>query len=163
MVIRPSLLLLLILLLFLSLGSSSSTFVGCGSGDVNGFAAFGCSGGNNDDPCDYIVTVQVTALLDADSSPLPGATVYINTGDSNSINTRVTNSAGQVFWNDTSFLTGFSADCGGQDVGTVEPYDSDTVFIWHVLISSFGLTPVDTMITVDRLTRDIILTVRMEP
>ena len=160
---RPSLLLLLILLLFLSLGSSSSTFVGCGSGGDTGFVAFGCSGGNNDDPCDYIVTVQMTVLLDADSSPVPGATVYIDTGASNSINTRVTDSAGQAFWNDTAFLTGFSADCGGQDVGTVEPYDSDTVFTWHVFISSFGLTPVDTVITVTRQTRDLVLTVRMEP
>ena len=105
----------------------------------------------------------MTVLLDADSSPVPGATVYIDTGASNSINTRVTDSAGQAFWNDTSFLTGFSADCEGQDVGTVEPYDSDTVFTWHVFSSSFGLTPVDTVINVTRQTRDLVLTVRMEP
>ena len=160
---RPSLLLLLILLLFLSLGSSSSTFVGCGSGGVSGFAVLGCSGGNNDDPCDYIVTVQMTVLLDADSSPLPGATVYIDTGASDSINTRVTDSAGQAFWNDTSFLTGFSADCEGQDVGTVEPYDSDTTFTYDLLVSTSGMAPAGTVVTVDRQTRDIVLTMRMRP
>jgi hypothetical protein len=160
---RPSLSLLLLLLLFLSLGSSSSTFVGCGSGGDTGFAAFGCSGGNNDDPCDYIVTVQVTALLDADSSPLPGATVYIDTGASDSINTRVTDFAGQAFWNDTAFLTGFSADCGGQDVGTVEPYDSNTTFSYDLFVSASGLAPAGTVITVTRQTRDLALIVRMEP
>ncbi|MDF1525394.1 MAG: hypothetical protein RRA15_03965 [bacterium] len=160
---RPSLLLLLILLLFLSLGSSSSTFVGCGSGDVNGFAAFGCSGGNKDDPCDYIVTVQVTVLLDADSSPVPGATVYIDTGASNSINTRVTNSAGQAFWNDTSFLTGFSADCGGQDVGTVEPYDQNTSFSSDLLVSAPGLAPFNTVLTINRESRNIALVVELLP
>ena len=160
---RPSLLLLLILLLFLSLGSSSSTFVGCGSGGGTGFAAFGCSGGNNDDPCDYIVTVQMTVLLDADSSPVPGATVYINTGVSNSINTRVTDSAGQAFWNDTSFLTGFSADCGGQDVGTVEPYDPDTSFFYDLLVSAPGFAPSITVFTINREPRNIALIIKMFP
>ena len=162
---RPSLLLLLLLILplFLSLGSSSSTFVGCGSGDVNGFASFGCSGGNNDDPCDYIVTVQVTARLDADSSPLPGATVYIDTGASDSINTRVTDSAGQAFWNDTSFLTGFSADCGGQDVGTVEPYDPDTSFFYDLLVSAPGFAPSTTVFMINRESRNIALIIKMFP
>ncbi|MCJ7499253.1 hypothetical protein MUP29_03260, partial [bacterium] len=122
-----------------------------------------CSGGNNDDPCDYIVTVQMTVLLDADSSPVPGATVYIDTGASNSINTRVTDSAGQAFWNDTSFLTGFSADCEGQDVGTVEPYDTETTFTYDLLVTASGMAPVGTTITVDRQTRDLELIVRMGP
>lgn len=137
--------------------------MGCGSGGDTGFAAFGCSGGNNDDPCDYIVTVQVTTLLDADSSPLPGATVYIDTGASDSSNTRVTDSAGQAFWNDTSFLTGFSADCEEQDVGTVEPYDTDTTFTYDLLVTASGMAPAGTVITVDRQTRDIVLTVKMGP
>ena len=142
---------------------SSSTFVGCGSGDVSGFAAFGCSSGNGDDPCDYIVTVQVTVLLDADSSPVPGATVSIGTGLPDSINTRVTDSAGQAFWNDTSFLTGFSADCGGLDVGTVEPYDPDTSFTYGLLVSASGLAPAGTVITIDRQTRNLELNVLMKP
>ena len=160
---RPSLLLLLILLLLFSLGSSSSTFVGCGSGGVSGFAVLGCSTGDNDDPCDYIVTVQVTVLMDTNNSPVPDATVYINTGDPDSINTRVTDSEGQVSWKDTSFLTGFSAECGGQDVGTVEPYDSGTTFTWDILVTASGLAPAGTTITVDRQTRDLEVTVRMEP
>ena len=160
---RPSLLLLLILLLFLSLGSSSSTFVGCGSGGDTGFAVLGCSSGNKDDPCDYIVTVQVTVLLDADSSPIQGATVFIDTGSPDTFNTLVTDSAGQVFWDDTFFLTGFSADCGGLNIGTVEPYDSDTTFTWDIFVTASGLAPAGTTITVDRQTRNLELTVRMEP
>lgn len=160
---RPSLLLLLLLLLFLSLGSSSSTtFIGCGSGNVNGFAAFGCSGAD-DDPCDYIVTAEVTVLLDADSSPVQGATVYIDTGPPDSFNTMVTDTAGQVFWDDTAFLTGFSADCGGEDVGTVEPYDSDTSFTYALLVTASGLAPAGTVIAIDRKSRDLALIVRMEP
>jgi hypothetical protein len=160
---RPSLLLLLILLLFLSLGSSSGTFVGCGSGDVSGFAAFGCSGGNNDDPCDYIVTIDITVLLDADSSPIQGATVFIDTGPPDVFNTMTTDSSGQAFWGDTAFLTGFSAECGGVDVGTVEPYDLDTSFSYDLLVTASGLASAGTVITVDRQTRDLELTVRMEP
>ena len=137
--------------------------MGCGSGDVNGFAAFGCSGGNNDDPCDYIVTVQVTTLLDADSSPVPGATVYIDTGASDSSNTRVTDSAGQAFWDDTSFITGFSADCEGQDVGTVEPYDSNTSFSYDLFVSASGLAPASTLLTVTRQTRDLNFSLRLSP
>jgi len=156
---RPSLLLLLILLLFLSLGSSD-TFVGCGSTGVVGFAAFGCSSGNGDDPCDYVVTLQVTVLLDADDSPVQGATVTIDTNPPDSIST---DSSGQAFWDDTSFLTGFSADCEGQDVGTVEPYDPDTSFTWDVLVSVSGLTPATIVLTVNRGSRDIALIVRLFP
>jgi len=161
---RPSLILLLILLLFLSLGSSSgTTFVGCGSGNVNGFAAFGCSGAE-DDPCDFIVTAQVTVLLDADSSPVVGATVYIDTGPPDAFNTLVTDSSGDVLWNDTAFLTGFSADCGGEDVGTVEPYDSDTSFTYALLVTASGqAAPAGTLITIDRQTRDITLSFRLSP
>lgn len=158
---RPSLLLLLILLLFLSLGSSGTTFVGCGSGSVNGFAAFGCSSASDDDPCDFIVTVEVTVLLDADDSPVQGATVYIGTGPPDTVNTRVTDSTGQVFWDDTAFLTGFSARCGGMDVGTVEPYDSGTSFTWDLLVSAPGLATAGTVITIDRRTKDLVITVRM--
>ena len=156
---RLSLLLLLILLLFLSLGSSG-TFVGCGSAGVGGFAAFGCSSGNGDDPCDYVVTLQVTVLLDADDSPVQGATVTIDTNPPDSIST---DSSGQAFWDDTSFLTGFSADCEGQDVGTVEPYDTDTSFPWDVLVSASGLAPATTVFTVNRGSRDIALIVRLFP
>jgi hypothetical protein len=159
---RPSLILLFILLLFLSLGSSSAT-VGCGSGNVNGFAVFGCSGNTDDDPCDYIVTVQVTVILDVDSTPVPGATVYIDTGPPDAYNTKITDSTGMVLWDDTAFLTGFSADCDGEDVGTVEPYDPDTSFYWDVLITASGLAPAGTVIAIDRETRDLELTVRMEP
>lgn len=160
---RPSLLLLLILLLFLSLGSSSSTFVGCGSGSVNGFAAFGCSGDTDDDPCDYIVTVQVTILLDADSTPVPGATVHFDTGPPDAFNTLMTDSFGQAYWSDTAFLTGFSARCDAQDVGTVEPYDPETSFSYDLLVTASGLAPAGTVITIDRQTRDVEITVRMEP
>jgi hypothetical protein len=156
---RPSLLLLLILLLFLSLGSSD-TFVGCGSVGGGGFAAFGCSSGNGDDPCDYVVTLQVTVLLNADDSPVQGATVTIDTNPPDSIST---DSSGQAFWDDTSFLTGFSADCEGQDVGTVEPYDPDTSFTWDVLVSVSGLTPATIVLTVNRGSRDIALIVRLFP
>ncbi len=159
---RPSLFILLLLLLFLSLGSSS-TFVGCGSAGVSGFAAFGCSSGNGDDPCDYIVTLQVTVILNTDDSPVQGATVFIDTGPPDSINTRVTDSAGQAFWNDTSFFTGFSADCGGQDIGTVEPYDTDTSFTYDLLVNASGLTPSTTVFTVNRGSRDIVLKVRLLP
>jgi hypothetical protein len=159
---RPSLLLLLILLLFLSLGASG-TFVGCGSAGVGGFAAFGCSSDTGDDPCDYVVTFQVTVLLDADDSPVQGATVFINTGAPNTLNTRVTDSSGQTFWDDTSFITGFSADCGGRDVGTVEPYDPDTSFFYDVLVSASGLAPSTTVFTINRNSRDIALTVKLFP
>jgi hypothetical protein len=159
---RPSLLLLLLLLLFLSLGSSS-TFVGCGSAGVSGFAAFGCSSGGGDDPCDFIVTLQVTVLLNTDDSPVQGATVFIDTGPPDSINTRVTDSAGQVFWNDTAFLTGFSADCGGQDIGTVEPYNPNTSFSYNLLVSASGLTPSTTVLIVNRESRDWALKIKLLP
>jgi len=158
---RPSLLLLLILLLFLTLGSSGTTFVGCGSGDVNGFAAFGCSSGSHDDPCDYIVTVQVTVLQEADGTPVEGASVYIDTGPPDTINTKVTDSSGTVLWDDTAFITGFSARCGGMDVGTVEPYDGDTSFTYDILVNASGQVPGSTMITVDRQTRDLEITVSL--
>jgi hypothetical protein len=160
---RPSLLILLLLLLFLSLGSNS-TFVGCGSSGVSGGGVFACfSSGSNDDPCDFVVSVQVTILLDSDSSPVQGATVFIDTGPSDPINTRVTDIAGQVFWNDTSFLTGFSADCDGQDVGTVEPYDTNTSFSYDLLVTAPGLVPAGTVITIDRQTRDLEMTLRIGP
>ena len=157
---RPSLLLLLLLLLFLSLGSAeTATFVGCGSVGVGGYAAFGCSTGSGDDPCDYIVTVQATVLLDADSSPLQGASVTIDTGIVS--DTKVTDTAGQVKWDDTAFLTGFSADCGGKDVGTVEPYDDNTAFTYAVIVSAPGFAPAVTSLTITRSSRDISLTVRI--
>ncbi len=159
---RPSLILLLILLLSLSLGSSS-TYVGCGSGGVNGFAAFGCLTGNEEDPCDYIVTVKVTVLMAADNSPIQGATVTIDTGPPDPVNTQVTDSTGVAYWGDTAFLTGFSAECGGKDVGTVAPYDHDTSFSYDLLVTASGLAPTGTVITIDRQTRDLVLTVRMEP
>jgi hypothetical protein len=159
---RPSLLLLLLLLLLLTLGSSS-TFVGCGSGSVSGFAAIGCSSETSDDPCDYIVTVEVTVLLEADNSPIQGATVFIDAGPPDSINTRMTDFSGRVFWHDTAFLTGFSAQCDGVEVGTVEPYDADTSFTYDVLVTAPGLGPTGTMITIDRQTRVLELTVTMEP
>ena len=159
---RPSLLLLLLLLLLLSIGSSStSTYVGCGTVGVGGFAAFACIPGEGDDPCDYIVTLQVTVLLAADDSPVHGATVYINTGPPDAINTRLTDASGQVFWDDTSFLTGFSAECGGQDVGTVEPYDEDTVFNYDLMASAPGLAPAFTVFTVDRMSRDLAVLLRL--
>lgn len=154
---RPSLLLLLLLLMLLSLGSSTSTFVGCGTGDVNGFAAFGCSGGGGDDPCDYIVTLGVT-VLDSGDFPVPGATVTI---DSNPPDSAITDPSGQVFWKDTSFLTGYSANCDGEDVGTVEPYDSDTAFTWDVIVTASGFAPANTFFTINRQTRDVELTVRL--
>ena len=161
---RPSLFLLLILLLFLSLGSSSTTtFVGCGSGDVSGFAATGCSRGTGEDPCNYIVTVEVTVLLEADDSPVQGATVYIDTGPPDDFNTSVTGSSGRVLWEDTAFLTGFSADCGGQEVGTVEPYDAGTSFAYDLFVTAPGLAPAGTVITVDRQTRDTVLMMRLGP
>jgi hypothetical protein len=156
---RPSLLLLLLFLLFLSLGSSS-TFVGCGSGEVTGFAAFGCSPGNGDDPCDYIVTVQVTVLLDADNSPVQGATVTIDTDPPDSMSTDF---SGQVFWDNTAFLTGFSAECEGLDVGTVEPYDLDTSFTYDLLVTASGLAPASTVLTVTRHSRDIKISLRLVP
>jgi len=160
---RPSLLLLLLLLLSLSLGTSSATYVGCGSGSVTGSAAIGCSSGTDDDPCDYVVTVEVTVLLDADGSPVQGATVFIDTGPPDPVNTRVTDSSGQAVWDDTAFLTGFSARCGGKDVGTVEPYDADTSFIYDLLVTASGLAPAGTVITVDRRTRALVVAVTMGP
>jgi len=160
---RPSLFLLLLLLLFLSLGSNG-TFVGCGSGGVSGGGTFACfSSGSDDDPCDFVVTVRVTVLLNADDSPVQGATVFIDSGPPDSINTQVTDSAGQALWNDTAFLTEFSADCGGQNIGTVEPYDTDTSFPYDLLVTAPGLAPAGTVITIDRQTRDLVLTVRVGP
>lgn len=161
---RPSLFLLLLLLLFLSLGTTStSTVVGCGTAGVGGAAVVGCAFDGDDDPCDHIVTLQVTVVLDADSTPIQGATVFIDTGQPDAVNTRVTDSTGQVFWEDTSFLTGFSATCGGQEVGTVEPYDTDTVFSWDLHVSASGFAPASTVLTVTRESAAIDLTVRMSP
>ena len=141
------------------MGSSTSTFVGCGSGDVNGFAAFGCSGGDEDDPCDYIVTVKIT-VLDSSDIPVQGATVTI---DSNPPDSIISDSSGQVFWDDTSFLTGYSASCDGKDVGTVEPYDSNTAFTWDVIVTASGFSPASTLFTINRQTRDVALTLRLGP
>jgi len=129
---------------------------------VSGFAVFGCSSGD-DDPCDHIVTVRVTALLAADDSPVQGATVFIDTGPPDTLNTRVTDISGQTFWDDTSFLTGFSADCGGQDVGTVEPYDPNTSLFYDLLVSAPGFAPSTTVFTIDRETRNIALILKMFP
>jgi hypothetical protein len=138
--------------------------VGCGSGDANGHASFGCSSATSDDPCDYIVTVQVTVLFDADNSPIAGATVHIDTGEPDTFNTLVTDISGQVLWDDTAFLTGFSAQCDGKDVGTVEPYDRETSFTWGLLVTaSTQAAPASTLITIDRQTRDVELTVWMKP
>jgi hypothetical protein len=152
---------LLVILVFLSLGSSD-IFVGCGSGG-GGSAGFACISGGDDDPCDYIVTVQVTVLLASDNSPLQGATVTIGSDPPDVINTKVTDEDGRAFWDDTSFITGFSADCSGQTVGTVEPYDPDTSFSHDVLVSAAGLAPLSTVFNIDRDARDIELTVRMQP
>lgn len=161
---RTSLLLLLLLLLFLSLGvSETTTFVGCGTVGVGGAAAFGCSTGSGDDPCDFIVTLQTTVLLDADSSPIQGATVTIDTGPPDAVNTMVTDPLGQVFWDDTAFLTGFSADCGGMNVGTVEPYDDNTSFTYDLIVSAPGFAPAVTSFTITRSSGGISLTVRIPP
>jgi hypothetical protein len=130
---------------------------------VSGFAVIGCSSGTSDDPCDHIVTVEVTVLLEADDSAIQGATVFIDTGPPDSINTRMTDISGQVFWDDTAFLTGFSAQCGGEEVGTVEPYDEDTIFTYDLLVTASGLAPAGTIITIDRQTRALKLSLRMGP
>ncbi len=161
---RPSLLLLLVLLLFLSLGSSStSTTIGCGSAGFSVGAFIGCTGEGEEDPCDYVVTLLVTVVIAADGSPVEGATVTVDTGPPDAFNTRVTGASGQATWTDTAFLTGFSARCDGEDVGTVEPYDPGTSFSWDLLVTAPGLAPAGAIITINRGTRDLALTVRMEP
>jgi len=157
---RP-LLLLLLFLLFLSLGADGA-LVGCGLGG-DGSVGFACITSSGEDPCRYIVTVQATTLLAADSSPVSGATVTIGMDPPDSTNTRITDANGNAFWDDTSFLTGFSSECDGQDVGTVEPYLPDTSFSYDVLVSAPGLAPVSTILTIDRKTRDIVLIFLMEP
>jgi hypothetical protein len=158
---RPSLFLLLLFLLLFSLGADSG-FVGCGF-NGNGSAGIACTTGNNDDPCDYVVTVQATVLLAADDSPVQGAAVHIVTGPPDDDNTRTTDSNGIAFWDDTAFLTGFSADCDGQSVGTVEPYEAGTSFSWLVSISATGFAHASTLLTINRQTRDAALTFRLAP
>jgi hypothetical protein len=155
-----SVLLLLAIPIFLSLGTND-VFVGCGLGG-GGSAGFACTTGGEDDPCDYIVTVLVTVLLDSDSSPLQGATVTVGNQPPDAINTKLTDQDGHAFWGDSSFITGFSANCSDQNVGTVEPYHPDTSFSNDVLVSASGLSPLATVLTIDRNTRDVEMTVRME-
>jgi hypothetical protein len=151
---------LLAVLIFLSLGADN-VFVGCGLGG-NGSAGFACSTGGGDDPCDYVVTILATVLLASDNSPLQGATVTIGNDPPDAINTRISDEKGHAFWDDTSFITGYSANCSGQAAGTVEPYDSDTSFSHDVIVSASGYAPLLTVLTIDRDSRDVELTVRME-
>ena len=152
--------LLLILLLFLSLGADSA-FVGCGLGG-DGSAGIACRTSCGDDPCDYIVTVQATVLLAADDSPVRGATVIISSDPPDAITTtRITDDEGIALWDDTSLLTRYSADCDGIMVGTVEPYDDDTLFTYDVLASATGLAPAATVLTINRQSRDIALIFRL--
>ena len=153
--------LLLLLLLFLSLGANSG-FVGCGLGG-GGSTGIACIASSEDNPCNYIVTIQATVLLEADDTPIQGATVTIGSNPPDEINTRITDAKGIGQWDDTSFLTGFSAECGGDDVGTVEPYDSETSFSYDVLVTATGLAPAGTVMMIDRQSRDIALVFRMEP
>jgi hypothetical protein len=157
---KRSVLLLLATLIFLSLGAND-VFVGCGLGG-GGSSGFACTTGGEEDPCDYIVTVQVTVLLASISSPLQGVTVTIGNELPDAFNTRLTDQDGHASWDDTSFITGFSANCSDRNVGTVEPYHSDTSFSHDVLVSASGLSPFATVLTIDRNTRDVGLTVRME-
>lgn len=157
---RPALLPLLVILIFLSLGTDE-VFVGCGSGG-SGRAGFACVHRERDDACDYVVTIQVTVLQAADNSPLEAATVTIGSDPPDEVNTRITGGDGIAYWDDTSFITGFSADCSGQSVGTVEPYEPDTSFSHNVLVSASGFAPLVTVLTIDRNSRDVALTVRME-
>ena len=150
---------LLAILVYLSLGSGD-VFVGCGSG-VNGSAGFACQHSAEEDPCDYIVTVEVTVLAAADDSPQQAATVTIGSDPPDTVNTVTTDEDGRAFWDDTSFITGFSAECGGRSVGTVEPYDTETSFTHGVIVSAQGFAPVSTVFSIDRDTRDVELTVRM--
>ena len=152
---------LLAILLFLSLGANNA-FVGCGLGG-GGSAGIACTTGGDEDPCDYIVFVQATVLLAVGSSPVQGAEVTIGNDPPEDFNTRTTDEAGLAYWDDTSFITGFSADCGDQNVGTVEPYDRDTSFSHNVLVSASGLAPLSTVLTINRQTRNVSLTFMMTP
>jgi len=161
MFMKPSFLPLLGILVFLSLGSSD-VFVGCGSGGGSS-AGIACSRGGENNPCDFIVTLQVTVLQASDNSPLQAATVTVGSDPPDEINTRITDQNGIAYWGDTSFITGFSADCSGQTVGTVEPYEQDTAFSHDVLVSASGFAPFFTIFTIDRDSRDLELTIMMEP
>ncbi|MDF1535754.1 MAG: hypothetical protein P1S46_04525 [bacterium] len=100
---RRSTLLLLVLLLFLSLGAETVYF-GCGSPGVSVGGVSSCGTADpEDDPCDHIVTLQVTVLRAADSSPVAGATVHIATGLPDNTNTVITDETGIARWDDTSF------------------------------------------------------------
>jgi hypothetical protein len=105
----------------------------------------------------------VTVLQEADGSPVQDATVYVDTGPSDSINTKLTDTAGQALWADTAFITGFSARCGGQDIGTVEPYDKNTRFTFDILVSAPSYAMSGTSFTVSRGSRDISIAVRLSP
>jgi hypothetical protein len=153
--------LLLLLLLSLTLGANSG-FVGCGLGG-GGSAGIACISSSSDNPCDYIVTIEVNVLLAANDTPVQGATVTIGSNPPDMINTRTTDANGIATWSDTSFLTGFSAECSGEDVGTVEPYGSETSFDYDVLVTAPGLAPAGTVLTINRKSRDIVLVFRMEP
>lgn len=151
---------LLAILVFLSIGSND-VFVGCGSRE-GGRAGIACTSGGEDDPCDYVVTIQVTVLQAADNNPVEAATVTIGNDPPDEFNTRVTDVGGIAYWDDTSFITGFSAECAGRSVGTVEPYDQGTSFTHDVLVSAPGFAPISTVLTIDRNSREIELTVRLE-
>lgn len=152
--------LLLLLLLFLSLGANSG-FVGCGLGG-GGSAGIACIASSEDNPCDYIVTIEATVLDVADDTPIQGATVTIGSNTTDPGLTRITEPDGTATWNDTSFLTGFSAECDGEDVGTVEPYDSETSFPYVVLVTATDFAQASTVLTINRWSRDIALVFRME-
>ena len=151
---------MLLLLLFLALGADSA-FMGCGL-EGDGSAGIACRTSCGDNPCDYIVTVQATVLLDADDSPVQGATVTISSDPPNGITTtRTTDDEGIALWDDTSLLTRYSADCDGVMVGTVEPYNHDTLFTYDVLVSAPGLAPAATVLAINRQSRDIALVFRL--
>ena len=151
---------LLAILVFFSLGSQDA-FVGCGlGGDTR--AGIACVHGGEDDPCDYIVTLHVTVLLASDNSPIQGATATIGNDPPDEINTKATDENGQAYWDDTSFITGFSAECSDRTVGTVEVYDQDTVFTHDVIVTAQGYAPALTVFSIDRDTRKVEIIVSME-
>ncbi len=115
-----------------------------------------------DDPCDYVVTLQVTVMLAADGSPVEGATVHVGTDPPDNTNTITTDGAGIARWEDTSFITGFSAQCGDELVGTVQPYDPETFFTHEILVSASGLAEASTQFTVTRESRNIVIILEMD-
>jgi hypothetical protein len=150
---------LLCLLVFLSMGADTA-FVGCGLGD-GGTAGIACTtGSDGDDPCDYVVTLQARVISEGSGIPVSGAEVTV---DSDPPSTRYTDGQGVALWEDTSLFTGFSADCGGRDVGTVEPYGPETSFSYEVFVSAAGLADASTTFTINRQTRELSLVFPMVP